>query len=229
MINDGFINNFLSNHFLDHLDTFEFLGQIGIERKFPKNTIITKINEKIQGIYLLTEGVTRSVIIGEDGNEKTIFYNTAPCFFNEGPYFSSFPSEMEIHAQTDCTVRVITWLDINNACDDNIEIEKELIRYFAQKSYLLLNQITDLLLLTPRQKTLKAILTLAKDENISFPGKEGRVLNFSQNDLAKICGLHRVTVSSIISELKESHIVSRTAKGKIILVKNFEEEIKKIW
>ncbi len=109
--------------------------RIGTKRIYQKNSVITHIGEKVSGIYFLSKGLAVSKIVGENGLEKVVFINKAPCFFNEGPFIGELYTEMEVSALTDCSVSIISFDDLDKLISGN-ELYKDLfIKYLARKAY----------------------------------------------------------------------------------------------
>lgn len=214
-----------SNDIQENCIEFENVcSSIGIKRVFQKNSIITNIGEKVSGVYFLYKGISISQIVGENGLEKVVFFNRAPCFFNEGPFIGNLYTEMEIRALTDCSISVISFNELDKLISSNKLYNYLFMRFLARKAYALLSQMNDVLTLTPAKRILKVITYLAQENsltNLNTKDKE-TIVHFSQEELARICGVHRVTVARAFRKFKDMGIITKISKSKIFLAADFE-------
>lgn len=192
-------------------------GIIGLKRLYKKGDLITAIGENVLGVYFLQKGVAISTIVGENGLEKVVFINKAPCFFNESPFIGELGTEMEIRALTDCVITIIDWNDMNKLVLNNKLLNELFIKYIARKSYALIDQMIDILTLNPTKRIFKVLLYLAQAQETNANHNEQITIKLSQEELAKICGLHRVTVARAFKKLKNIGVIKNTSRSTIVL------------
>lgn len=182
---------------------------------YKKNQVITNVGENLQDIYYLKEGVTISSILSLSGHIKTVFISKAPCLFNEGPTFSSTQTNMEIKSLQRCEIRLLSRSSFFDSLSSNIIFRDSLIESLALKSCALVNQISYKNSLSTSQFVQHILHELALE--FAHVSTEGIYLEISQDDLAEICGLHRVTIAKAYRDLKETNFIINSKKNKLYL------------
>lgn len=200
---------------VDDLDATKICGLADFKRSYRKGDIITHVGEHVAGIYFISNGEVSSTLIGENGLEKVVFIYRSPCFFNESPFITALETCMEIRALTDCVISFIDKKKIDDLISNNKSFNELLLKYMARKVYVIIDQLTDVVSLTPVKIIYKILYYYAKEHGIYADDQV--TIKVSQERVAKISGLHRVTVARAFKKLKDTGIIKKTNKSTVVL------------
>ncbi|MDR1604649.1 MAG: Crp/Fnr family transcriptional regulator [Gracilibacteraceae bacterium] len=189
--------------------------KIGTKRHFKKGEAITNIGDPISGVHLLSKGKTVTTVIDQNGLEKTIYFCKAPWFFNDAPGMLDQEATMAVRALTDCYIFIINLEAFTNLLMSEKVYFDLYLKYISQRVYSLVNELTEVWHLNPTQIIFKVLVCFAIDQGVD--NNELIVVKTTQEELAQICGLHRVTVARTFKRLKELDVIKKTSKSTIVL------------
>ena len=196
-------------------DDIQRIQRVGTRRCFKKGSVITQYGESVSGIYFLTKGEVTGRYFSASGAEKVIFIFRAPCFFNEALYLANLQSNMELEASADSELTYINKNTLDRLLTTDAAFNLILMKYMARKTRLILAQLIDIITLSPVERVRKVLLLYARDEGIRHA--DGVHVFISQEELATITGLHRVTVAKAFRQLKDNGLIIRTSKSLVVL------------
>lgn len=193
-------------------EEWEKLKKHGKILHFQKNSVVIEADSYIDKIYFINKGHARSMLINSEGEEKVLFYTNVfialECFFHEQPcsYVTIAMEDMEIFAIDRTHVEELM---------ESKAIRDLLFKALSIKCRVLGWQIEDLSLSNPMKRICRLICSfIATDEQYEF-------LPLTHQEMSQLTGLHRVTVSKTISQLKQMEVIDTDSKGHII-VKDWE-------
>jgi CRP-like cAMP-binding protein len=204
---------------LDHSD-IEKIIHAGAKRFYKKGAIISPYGEDVKGIFFLHKGEVTGKIFSLNGIEKILYIYKPPCFFHESPYLAELPSNIEIKASADSELTFIERPQLDHLLATDLVFNHILMKHMARKTRLIIDQLIDIVTLAPIERIHKVLLSNAQQQGIETP--EGIALALTQDQIATITGLHRVTVARALARLKANGAIKKTRKGLIILDPAFE-------
>ncbi len=178
---------------------WEEILHLGNKRRYKKNSIILGQGETSNELYYLHSGEVKFSSVGTNGNEKPIWFIKAGNVFGEVPFFDHFVT----YSFFTCVEDSIVYTFHQEVLTETIfprypQIVMNVFETMAKKIRLMSSQINDLGLNSPKLRVYKMIYSL-------LVNTESR--HISQQALADLLGIHRVTLNRIISDLKNDGII----------------------
>ncbi len=204
------------------IEVIEQIKEMGLSKQFKEDGIIINSGEYINGLFLLVSGKVIGSVLSSSGTEKTIFILEPFCFFGETLFFNNSPSNAEIKALKNSEIVFLNSEIINILESTNKVFIKMLLKSFARKAQLYLEQIKDALYLSPEEKVYKMLSYLAMNDKYYFNNKNTK-LKITQEQLANLCGMHRVTVARVCNRLKSKGIIEKPRGVKLDLKLNISK------
>ncbi|MBI3397524.1 Crp/Fnr family transcriptional regulator [Candidatus Woesebacteria bacterium] len=159
-------------------------------------------NENPAGIYFLKKGSVRQYSISADGKELTIHTYFKGSFFPLIWGILGVPNAHYFELQSDSIIYVAPPKDVLTFLNKNPDIQEELIKRLLFGLVGMTTRIETSLLLGAKQRVISVLLYLAKHYGTTR-GKKVRLKHkFTHEDLAKITGLTRETVSKVLEKLE---------------------------
>ncbi len=181
-------------------EDLELIRRLGKRFVYPAGTYIHFDGSIVDSFQYIDEGLVRYFIANSDGVEKTVYYTdrfvAIECFIHEQP----------VH--TNCVVEEdVVLYRVDRAYKEELLSRKSIrdlvFQALALKCRILGWQIDDLCLAKPMQKIARILCCYYFDENTN---DNHSLLN---QEIADMTGLHRVTVSNYINELRKAGILEQ--------------------
>lgn len=188
---------------------------LGMERHLTKGTVIMRAGQIVDTLYYLTSGEVRMERSNLDGLQKTYWYIGPDCVFGETPLFHRMPTTLTAV----CTKPTIVYLFsrdtlIHKILPNNPELFMEIVETLAHKVRVLTNQIATLSMDALNIRICKYLHNaLERDEQ----GHLFVSLHISQQTLANVLGVHRVSCNRALRELEKKGIISECTNKKIYI------------
>jgi CRP-like cAMP-binding protein len=197
--------------------SWESISHLGIRRAFPKGSQIISLETQVDGVYFVKEGLIEIVLYTIKGPEKVLFYVGPNCIFGEVSCFVSAESEeASVWARSDCVLYFFSKELIQDTIAYHYpNLLLELISAQAHKIKMYGVLLKDSLNSDNFIRVCKMLVYLARYKGIDIDQAPKHVLiqpELTQLDIARLMGIHRVTVTKAISRLKEMGIVRRFSK-----------------
>lgn len=190
---------------------------LGNRRTFPKGYQILDLETQLNGIYLVMEGSVEVILYTLRGPEKVLFYVGSGCIFGEVSCFvSGDRDDASVRARSDC----ILYFFSRDVLEGTIASQYphlliEMIQATSYKLRMYSVLLRDSLSSNPFLHVCKMLVYLVRFKGIELPQGQKQVViqpEMTQNDIAKLMGVHRVTVTKAIGQLKEMGIVRYFSK-----------------
>ena len=196
--------------------SWEGVLQHGVLREYRKNDIIIQAGQELEALAYLKDGVVKTVAPEESGQEKIIWYIESGCVLGETPLFNNKPCAYYFQAVEDCRVY---WFSKSTVYGVILvkypEITRSLLSIMARKVHVLSTQVEDQVFLKPMARVAKVIyLFYSKKKETGW--KEYPSLPVSQEDIANLLGLHRVTVNQALQAMRNSGILENNTHRIIV-------------
>ncbi|SKA67352.1 Crp/Fnr family transcriptional regulator [Desulfobaculum bizertense] len=197
---------------------------LGAVRTYEKNEIIIHCGGVVDHLYYLAEGEIRLSFVSPDGVEKVIWYVQPGTIFGETPFFDGKPADSLSTAVEKSVVYAFPRHSVYGEIAQNYpEVWQDLLKTLALKVRTLCNQIYTLSIADLKQQVCKFLLQ-ANAKNEGPTQASGEVLvecGLSQEELGCVLGVHRVSISKVLKQLKEEGVISKCTK-KTVLVTDWE-------
>lgn len=193
------------------------ITHLGIRTTFPKGCQILDIEASLDGIYFVKEGTVEVILYTLHGPEKVLFYVGPGCIFGEVSCFVTGESgEASVMARSDCVVYFFSRAVIEGpVANQHPQLLIELIRAAAYKIRMYGVLLKDSLNSDNFIRVCKMIVYLVRYKGVDLSQNPQQVTirpELTQNDMARLMGIHRVTVTKAISRLKEKGILRHFSK-----------------
>jgi CRP-like cAMP-binding protein len=200
---------------------FEKVGHLGIFRRYMKGEQIIQAGQCVNHLFYLKSGRVKTVSIHHSGQKKTIWYIEAGCLFGETPLFNDKPCDYYFEAVVNCEVLLFTKeIVLTNLLVSCPEAALSVVASLARKVHFLSTQVEDCLYRKPVIRVAKLIYLIYQEQKRSG-NKETSPLPITQEDIADVLGLHRVTVNQAVRFMKSGGILK--SKTHHIVVKDLEQ------
>jgi len=200
--------------------SWERVTHLATRQVYPKGSLILDMEAPATGIYFIKEGQVDTALYTLHGPEKVLYCVGRGCVFGEASCFSTgFTGEASVWARTACTLYFFR--------KDTVE------GIIAREHPHLLIELTGMLGYIVRMYGIWLQDSLSQDYFVRVcrilvyfvrwkqgPKADGcsQVLiqsDVSQNDIAKLLGVHRVTVTKAVGRLKELGVVRHFTKSEL--------------
>ncbi len=196
---------------------WEKVTHLGIRRNFVKNSQVFDIANPIDGIYLVKKGAVEVILHTQHGPEKVLYYVGPGCIFGEVSCFVAGESgEARVRARIDTECYFFSRETLEGVISEEYpHLLIELIRAAAYKIRMYGVLLQDSLNSDNFVRVCKMLVYLVhfKQVQVDIEQKEVRLQpDLTQNDMARLMGVHRVTVTKAISRLKKMGIIEHFSK-----------------
>lgn len=196
------------------------VSHLASRRTFARGSQIFDLQTPVNGVYLVREGIVEIILYTQSGPEKVLFYVGRNCIFGEVSCFATGDSgEASARARSDCVLEFFSREVIEGViARDYPQLLIELIRADAYKIRMYGVLLRDTLISNSFVRVCKMLVYLVnfQESEITRVYKKHRDHKYvhiqpelSQADLARLLGVHRVTVTKAIRRLKEMGILRR--------------------
>jgi len=189
---------------------------LGVLREYRKNEIIIQTGQTLEALGFLKTGIVKTVASEAGGHEKIIWFMEAGCVLGETPLLNEKPCAYYFQAVENCQ---IYWF--NKAVLYGVillkypEITKSLLSIMARKIHVLSTQTEEQAFLKPLVRVAKVIYLFCGNKN-ETGWKEYPSLPVSQEDIANLLGLHRVTVNQSLQTLRTNGVLENNTHRIIV-------------
>ncbi|MEI8132213.1 MAG: Crp/Fnr family transcriptional regulator [Leptolinea sp.] len=197
--------------------SWEKVLSLGVRSTFPKGSNIFDLDDTIKGVYYIKAGTVEINLFTIHGPEKALFIVGPGCVFGEVSCFmEETGEEASGRARTDCELYYFKKEIIEGQiASQSPELIIELVRSLAYKIQMYTSLLKDSLISNLFIRVCKMLVYLVrfKEANISLGQKNVWIRpDITQNDMARLMGVHRVTVTKAIGRLKTMGILRRFSK-----------------
>lgn len=197
---------------------WEQVLHLGRRQQYNKNAIIGGNGEFVDSLQYLYKGRLKLSRFNAEGNEKILFYIEKGNLFGEVPFWSGEPMISAFIATEPCEV-----YSFSRQCIEDQVMSKypdlvvNLLEGMANKTYVLSAQASGLESLVSRAS--KVLVYVAQREHGTIT--DTKVIcakGISQQELANILGVHRVTLNHTIGQLKKQGIIGEMTKSTLVIL-----------
>lgn len=194
----------------------ERLEKLGVHVEFPKNAVLNKIGEIPDCCYVVKTGRVLCYELSYNGDQRVYNIMEPGSIFLEECMLFDKPCPIEFRTLEKCCLIKIDKCDLKRAFKSDIDVVMDICESLSTKFLSSMEHLR----LGPRQsagwKVCKMLLITAQHYGEMQP--DGTIVitqNMSQQMLADILGINRVTVTRKLKKFKESGLFEIT-NGKMV-------------
>lgn len=178
---------------------------LGVPRRYRAGTHIVRVGDVVSHLYYLASGRVKVHRLDKDGLEITYWYTEPGNVVGEVPFLHGLPSTSFVTAVTESLVYEFSReCFLNSILPHYPELVLGIMRNLARKVRLLTNEAAELAFDDATTRVCKLLYRMASMRS-SAPAP---LIPLSHEEIAAIMGCHRVTVSRVLSSLKNTGLVS---------------------
>jgi CRP-like cAMP-binding protein len=190
---------------------------LGERHYFTRGSKIFDLEDIIFGVYFILSGSIEINLFTVQGPEKVLFIVGKNCVFGEVSCFMDGESgEAVARARSDCELYYFPKKIIEETiANEHPELLIELIQSLAFKIRMYTVLLKDDLISNQFIRVCKMLVYLLRYKEILVSPGQTRIIfqpDITQNDMARLMGVHRVTVTKAVSRLKNLGILARFSK-----------------
>lgn len=207
--------------FFDHLcPSWSQVLHLGTRQVHPKGALLLDMGVPAKGVWFVAEGQVDTVLYTLTGPEKVLYGVGQGCLFGEACCFSSgLTGEATVWARTDCTLYFFSRETVEGVIArehphllvEMVSLLGHILRMYGVWMQDSLSQdyfgrVCRILIYYVRWKKGKALQA----------GREVLInADLTQNDIARLLGIHRVSVTKAVARLKELGILRHFTKNEL--------------
>ncbi|TDA70712.1 MAG: Crp/Fnr family transcriptional regulator [Clostridia bacterium] len=193
----------------------------GLTVRFPPKAVIFAQGDPADKIFYLRSGMIKLYFMSREGYEKTVLYSEEGNFFGDAGMLRGKPYGITAVTVTGCEVVVFTVGQFLTLFKENTEFAEACLYSLAEKLWATGRQVNNLAFETGYGKVVSALAYVARHSGVPGGQEPGEVrVEVTQQELAEMAGVSRVTVSATLKDLQKSNIISTSRNA--ILVQNLE-------
>ena len=190
---------------------WEQVLNLASRKQYSKNDIIIWNGQIVDELYYLKEGEIKMVYLNPEGEKKSVWYIESGNIFGETLFFLRNECSMIVSCEKDSIVYTFDRKKIMEVFLHNPDIINDMFTRMAGKIQTLTRQIYDLSLNSPKMRLYRMLYFMSTS-------RPDNILNISQQDLADLLGIHRVTANKLLVGLKNDGIIEHDIKRKRIAI-----------
>jgi len=198
------------------------ISHLGIRRVFARGASIIDLDMQVNGVYLVKEGAVEVILYTPHGPEKVLYYVGPGCIFGEVSCFVSGEiDEARVRARSACVCYFFSREQIEGMLASQYpHLLIELIRAEAHKIRMYGVLLQDSLSGDRFMRVCKMLVYLVRFRGMGItPGQKQVNLQpqMTQTDMARLMGVHRVTVTKAVGRLKQLGILEHFSKTSLAI------------
>jgi len=185
---------------------------------YPKGALILDMEAPADGVYFIKEGQVDTALYTLNGPEKVLYGVSQGCVFGEASCFSTgVTGEASVWARTPCVIYFFRKETVEGEiARDHPQLLIELARMLGHIVRMYGLWLQDSLSQDYFVRVCRILVYFVRWKKGS-PVLESVLIqsDVSQNDIAKLLGIHRVTVTKAVKRLKDLGIIRRFTKNEL--------------
>ena len=191
-----------------------------VKKKEFKNGELIYMEEDIgKNLYIIESGLVKLYRSNEDGNQYILRLLKEGDFFGELVLFKDKKLSSSAEAVGDCNICLIAKDELEKLIKSSQELSYKLLSAISSRLNKTENKLQSLALEDAKEKTVRLLLELAREQGIEKKGGIYVDLPLSRDGLANLIGTTQETLSRKLSELQKEGFISIQGQ-KRILIKN---------
>ena len=197
----------------------EYLTRQRRVRSYATGDLIFRQGENPDEIFYLVSGLSLTYTVFEDGRERNILITWPGRLFGASTFFERAPRRSSAIAIKPCQVAVMDRKCYEECCRRFPGFQEFVLRELSRDIGALFEEIADSSMLSADVRVARFFCRRLAEGQYS-KSAEGPQLQFSQEFLAQVIGLSRVSVSQVISSFVEKGWIATGYRRITILDQN---------
>ncbi len=189
-------------------DAFAAFFQAGPAVPYRKGQLIYMQGQTPDYLYCLKEGIVRTVILSDQGEEKLLTVYRSGSIFGEASFFDGGPRVSTAAAQSSCRIIRLSHETVDSLFRADPALASAMIAYLAGTVRLLSAHVDTMSFQRARQRLCRLLLHYSAEDS---------AIHATHEELASVLGVSRVTVSRILGSLAEQGLL-KTGYGTVTLL-----------
>ncbi len=186
---------------------------MGERKKIAAGAQLSNIGDRPSHIYYIKEGELALSVNSSDGRERICMFVKKNMFYGEAHLYKDFSTLFRVAATMPTELIGFSLQRARSLIDSSPEFRIALLNGQAQKIFSMTGELVSLLIHNPEERVWHCLWDMAK----SVPCQNGvKELHTSQQAIARILGVHRVTVANALASLKRAGRIFYT-RGRVTL------------
>ncbi|MGA2081125.1 MAG: Crp/Fnr family transcriptional regulator [Holophaga sp.] len=197
--------------------TWEQVTHLATRQVYPKGSLILDMEAPADGVYYVQEGQVDTALFTLNGPEKVLYCVGRGCLFGEASCFSTgVTGEASVWARTDCVLYYFRRETVEGPiAREHPALLVELAAMLGHIVRMYGVWLQDSLSQDYFVRVCRILVYFVRWKRPA-PGRQVLIQSdVTQNDLAKLLGVHRVTVTKAVRRLKEMGILRRFTKTEL--------------
>jgi CRP/FNR family transcriptional regulator len=184
------------------------IEEAGYARPLKKNALLRFAQHLHHYVYLLKEGVVKICVIDESGKEFIKYLIKPGNLFGEIPLLGVHESSDECAVALEDSL--ICFLDaekLKQWMEKNQDLRINVYRQIGQRIKIVENRLASMIFKDAKTRISEFIVDFAMEYG-KVKGQNYEVKNFlTHDDIAKLTATSRQTVSTVLSDMREQHLI----------------------
>ncbi|HOC45800.1 MAG: Crp/Fnr family transcriptional regulator [Syntrophorhabdaceae bacterium] len=201
---------YLTDNLTDRPEELSLLVSISERRHYPPGGLIYVQGEESRPyFYLIEQGKVKISLLSHDGSEKIIVIQEKNTLFGYAATFDGHPYFHTATAMEDTELRVVPLDPFLRLIEKHPNVAFLVIAAFARVTRMLVLQIEDFSFLDAEKRVAHMIYKLACEVGRKTPKGLLIAKKVTQEDLASLAGLSRVSVSLALNHFEDLDILRK--------------------
>ncbi|MFZ7102254.1 MAG: Crp/Fnr family transcriptional regulator [Peptococcaceae bacterium] len=186
--------------------------------KIKRGTVLISPGERSSILFYVLKGKLKVSLVHIDGQEKMLSLIGQGSMIYEGSMFTNNISPVLVTALENCELAYLNDVKIKELMEKDLQFSYELLNYIYLKYKQLVFLHQGVLFSSPSQRFCRLICVLSDTFGEKHEDKRIVNLGFTQAQLAELLGVSRVTVSTILKDMRQKNII--TTKNRSLIFDN---------
>lgn len=193
---------------------------LGTKVDLKPGAILYSPGIRCSDLYFLVSGDLKISLVHYDGQEKVIAFISPGGIIYEGPPASNNSSSIFVTAMGNSHLVKFTQDQLASLAEKDPEVAQDLVNYLHLKYKMVLSLYQGIIFYSPPQRLCRLLCLLSNSFGVKVEDKLIISHKLTQNQLAELLGVSRVTVANILKDMRQKEIIEIKSKSYI-----FSEEI----
>ena len=191
-------------------EEFDALSDVALSMVFPENRVVIKAEDEGDTLFVISGGQVKVSIVSKDGREVILSILAEGDFFGEMSLLDGHPRSANVTTMRETDLLMVRRADFLRLVMNTPQIAIKLLSVLAGRLRKTDRKIEGLALLDVTGRITQTLLQLAEDQGVPYP--EGVLIRNrpTHQNLAKMSGTTRETVSRVLKRLEnQGYIVHK--------------------
>lgn len=197
--------------------SLERLLTIARKRRYARGHLIFFEGDPGGSLLIIVSGVVKIYKVAEDGREKTLAILEAGDFFGEMGVFDGAPRSAAAEALSDCELLIIDRGPFVDLMKTTPGLATDVALALAERLRRTNEDLERLAFRDARGRVIEALLQLSRAHGEKTGPRVRLTVRLTHQELASYVSVTRETVTRVLAELQDSHLVSIDADRRIVI------------